>query len=354
MRKRALAIVIVGIVALVALLLWHHGKKPNQAEPPADTTAPETNTAQAPVPAARPATPPPSIPASSSVNPAVRGPAAVATNAAAKQQLLQSMIQQQNEKPLDVYGQVLDQNGQPVAGARVEGSVLLNVSFVSSGGESHYTETDAQGRFSFLGLHGVKLGLWPKKDGYIYDPKQPATSRPEDYQPSPDNPIVLTMWKQKGSEPMLHDQKLYGINPDSRTYTLDLLAKKKSEGETQGDLRVQIQRPAQVQPGDKYDWSFSFSAVNGGLLEAQGVYLNEAPEAGYKPKYEVKVSATDEQWQSEIQRTFYIQSRNGQVYGRFRVTVIPKYQNTAAVDIDYYMNPAGSRNLEFDSAKQLP
>ena len=269
-----------------------------------------------------------------------------------KEQAIQQTLTQQNSRPLDTYGIVVDQYRQPIAGAKVEGSVLLNVSFVSSGGKSYFTQTDQQGRFSFLGIHGVGLGVLPQKVGYIYDAKRPST-RPDNYQPAPNNPVVFTMWKLKGAEPMVHDRKLYSINPDGRAYTLDLVSKKKLEGENaNGDLVLRTQRPAQVKRGEKFAWSFTLSAVDGGIVEAQG-YLNEAPEAGYQPTCEGSMSASDPNWRPEVQRTFFLKSRGGKAYGHCHITVIPQYQSAAAFEIESYVNPASSRNLEFDPAKQI-
>ena len=79
--------------------------------------------------------------------------------------MMQAMLMAQNRQPLDFYGKVIDQNGEPVVGATVEGGILLNKDFVHSASEAHYTITDSSGLFHFLGVHGVKMGIRPKKDG---------------------------------------------------------------------------------------------------------------------------------------------------------------------------------------------
>lgn len=85
-----------------------------------------------------------------------------------------------NSKRLDLYGKILDQYGQPVAGAKVKGGVLLAVDVEHTKGEDHLTETDVQGQFSFTGLHGLELGIVPEKSGYFYDLTL-AASRPDNY-----------------------------------------------------------------------------------------------------------------------------------------------------------------------------
>jgi len=53
----------------------------------------------------------------------------------------------------------------------------------------------------------------------------------------------------------------------------------------------------------------------------------------------------------ELRRHF--KSRNGQVYGHFSIDISPYYNDTSALDIEYYINPAGSRNLEWDGKIQV-
>ena len=267
---------------------------------------------------------------------------------------MQAVMLEQNKQPLDLYGKVVDQYGEPVVGAKVQGNVMLNADDDNTKDEVHFTETDSEGRFSFVGLHGVELGVWPQKQGYDYNLKLPS-KRPDKYQPDPNNPVVFTMWKARGAEPMIHDEKFYGINPDGQIFTIDLVNKRKIEGENvAGDLLVQIQRPPQIQPREKYDWSFVMTAINGGFIEVtENSYLNEAPEDGYQQKYEIDMSSSNPSWQEQIEKTFYIKSRGGQVYGHLHITVIPNYNDTSVFKTDSYINPAGSRDLEFDPSKQI-
>ena len=250
---------------------------------------------------------------------------------------------------MDTYGKVIDQEGQPVIGASVQGKVEVSGDFIT-----HMTETDEQGRFKFLGLQGSGLIMHPKKEGYSYDGTL-RSERPKNYLPDPSNPLVFTMWKLHGAEPMMYDKKFYGINPDGRIFTIDLVKKQKIEGTNAiGDLQVQLQRPIPIKRGEKFDWSFAVTAIGGGVIEAtNAVYLNEAPESGYQPSYNVNMSAADQSWQKQIKKTFYFKSRDGKIYGRFRATIIPDYNDKSVFDVESFVNPAGSRNLEFDSKKQI-
>lgn len=250
-----------------------------------------------------------------------------------------------NKKEIDFYGRVIDQSGQPVVSAKVRGIVKLGFGDT----EERDTMTDSDGLFHFLDLHGQGLAIRLQKQGYQASSKIPF-QMPDNYWPDSAHPAEISMWKSRGSEPMIHDRKLYGIRPNGTVFTINLVSKKKVAGESaDGDLLVRLERPAQLKPKQKFDWKFEISAVNGGLIEATNAdYLNEAPESGYEPSYQIDMSATNQNWREQVGKTFYFKSRNGHVFGHFDMTVIPDYNGTAAFRIDSYVNPAGSRDLEFD------
>ena len=76
-----------------------------------------------------------------------------------------------------------------------------------------------------------------------------------------------------------------------------------------------------------------------------------APADGYLPHWTFSQKATDEKYQSEVQAKFYVKTGDGKC-ARVEMRIIPEYNETAAVDLTVYLNPApGSRNLEFDPTK---
>lgn len=152
------------------------------------------------------------------------------------------------------------------------------------------------------------------------------------------------------------------IEPDGRCFTIDFLKNEITEGtNVAGDVVFQIKRPPEIKPREKYDWSFVMTAIDGGFIEVtNNAYLNEAPEIGYQQQYQVIRYATNVVNYStyplyRTDRTFFLKSRGGQVYGHFHINELePDYRGgMAALRIEYYINPAGSRNLEFDPAKQI-
>ncbi len=273
-----------------------------------------------------------------------------------KEVAMAELMTLQDNQSLDFYGKVIDQFGQPVVGAEVTAQIGLSM----GAGSTHKAQTDANGYFQFTGLRGHSLNLVPQKNGYqmeghgIKGPNGPETSS--------NDRGIYAMWKLKGPEPMIHND-LYNnkIQPDGRTYMIDFQKNQISEGtNSPGDMLVQIQRPPQIKPREKFDWSFVMTAIDGGFIEVTNdVYLNEAPEKGYQPQYEMKRYATNvinyASWPTfRTDRTFYLKSRGGKVYGHFQIKELePDYRGMAAIRIESYVNPAGSRNLEFETSKQI-
>jgi hypothetical protein len=163
-------------------------------------------------------------------------------------------------KPMDIYGQVVDQSGQPVVGVKVQGYVRVGI----GDDEEHDTETDSQGRFHFLGLHGQGLGIRLQKQGYEYGYKIPYR-RPENYLPDPNNPAIITMWKLRGAEPMVRVRIESDVPCDGSVKRFDLLSNRQTNS---GVLMVKLTRnPININRRIPFDWSVTIAITNGGLLE---------------------------------------------------------------------------------------
>jgi hypothetical protein len=258
----------------------------------------------------------------------------------------------ENRTPLDFYGKVVDQYGHPVSGAKVKGGILLNEGLDRSKNEDHYTETDNQGLFSFIGIHGVGIGFQFTKEGYDYDLKLPS-ARPRDYNVDPNNPMVFLMWKRQGSEPMVFARIHAYIPCDGSATHLNLLTGKLVVGG--GDMLVKLTRnPVNIVRGKPFDWTVMFEIPIGGLLEESDAYPNEAPAEGYLPSITISMASDQLNWTSSLTRSFYFKSRGGQNYGRMTINITADFQPPpTSFNADIYANPSGSRNLEYDPSKRL-
>jgi hypothetical protein len=269
------------------------------------------------------------------------------------------MMTLQDNQSQDFYGKVIDQSGQPVVGAEVK--LQVNLDFGRGG--IYKTNADASGCFQFTGLRGKSLSITAERKGYHNAGQGLGLKGPSGPDTSTNNRATYIMWKLKGPEPMMHKEvNSRKIQPDGRVFTVDFVKNEITEGtNAAGDIFVQIQRPPQVKPREQYDWSFVMTAIDGGFIEVTNdAYLNEAPKSGYQQKYQMDRYATNVVNFStyplyRTDRTFFLKSRGGQVYGHFHISELdPDYRGgMAALRIESYINPAGSRNLEFDPAKQV-
>jgi alpha-tubulin suppressor-like RCC1 family protein len=250
----------------------------------------------------------------------------------------------------DFYGKVMDQHGKPVVGAIVTATVTRE----SSGGGPAKTQTDAHGLFQFTGLRGRSMNIALEKQGFQIEGHGLGLRNVNGPETSPTNRAIYTMWKLKGPEPMIHDGQNYRFKPDNRVYTIDLVSKRMVESTNEaGDLYVQFQRPEQIKGREHYEWSFAMTAINGGFIRVTNDdYLNLAPANGYQPDFSIKIIPSDPQWRDYDEETFYIKSRKGHVYGHIHLKIYPESRSGSSLEIESYINPSGSRNLEFNHTNQ--
>jgi alpha-tubulin suppressor-like RCC1 family protein len=250
----------------------------------------------------------------------------------------------------DFYGKVIDQRGRPVADATIIAKATRD-----GGGGATNTQTDAQGRFQILGLRGRSLNIAVQKSRFEIQGHGVGLRNANGPETSATNRAVFAMWKLKGPEPMIHDRKVYQFKADDRTCTIDLLAKEMTEGTNgSGDLLVHFRRPPQIQRGRDFEWSFEMSALGGGVIQVTNAdYLNEAPVKGYQANFVVDMAPSNANWRSYSEAAFYLKSRNGQIFSHIHLKIYPESGDGSSLEVESYVNPSASRNLEFDPAMQI-
>lgn len=272
-----------------------------------------------------------------------------------------------DKSPMDTYGQVIDQDGQPVVGAKVRGWLR----FEHGEDEEHDTKTDAQGRFQFLGLHGKGLGIIPEKAGYEFNREYRFIAnarRPDFYIPDQKTPLIFRMWKLRGGEPMslvrIDSFVKWGENFkhfDPYTSLIDRAGMPHPHGTdsdplgTDGELMVKATRGIEFTNRGvrEFPWAVTLHIRDGGLRPI----LNEpypyvAPTNGYESSVTVTGPTNVVANGNELRHGFYFKSQSDQVYGRM-VIRMNAGKNYASFDAEIYANPAGSRNLEFDGNKSI-
>jgi hypothetical protein len=260
---------------------------------------------------------------------------------------LEALESKMKSKPMDTYGKVVDQGGQPLVGVKVQSHLEVGIGSY----DELDTQTDVNGQFRYVGHRGLSLIMRFHKAGYEFN-ENLLPERPKNYLPDPDKPLIITMWKLHGPEPMRYIQINSDVPCDGSVKRFDLLS---SVQKGAGDLSVRLTRnPLNIVRGKPFDWLVTLAVTNGGLQEATNIYPNEAPAEGYQPSITLNFPANMAGWQYEFKHCYYFKSKDGQVYGRMTIDIQadrpspPTYFNA-----DIYANPAGSHNLEFDPKKQI-
>jgi|APLak6261663543_1056040.scaffolds.fasta_scaffold00647_4 hypothetical protein len=278
--------------------------------------------------------------------------------------------EQAREKEVEFWGKVIDQHNDPVAGVVVTATITTHQipppGFKPQPTAIYSANTDASGVFYIKGRSGRGFTIETmKKEGYLLPPAlQNRTDNlflynydqldPKGFKAESTSPVIFHMWKIEQPEKLIKGEGFYGIIPDGVFYTVDLLTQKHARGETMGDFRVKIDRPQNVKWGARgYEWSCEIEGVGGGVIETQDEFMYRAPENGYLPRYNVKISANDEHWSDQAKRQFYLKSREGKIYARLEVEVLANYQDKAVFSVKYYANQNGSRNLEYAPAQAV-
>ena len=280
--------------------------------------------------------------------------------------ILDSM--RKNGQEQNLYGRVVDQNGQPVAGVVVEGCLEILNGWTVGKVERPTNQTDANGLFQFTGLKGANLSASVSKAGYEIDYRVGQIA-PVGGQSSSNDRMTFIMCKLHGAEPMIHaDTKglpyWYSLlKPNEEAARINLMtcrdAKYVSEkyitGERHYDLEVGLHRDELIKTNANRvlfcNWSATIGIKNGGLvaIPTNAIYPYEAPAEGYQPSLTLDFPTNMAGWTDQFKKSFYFKSENGKTYGRMTIEM----NNRGRLALEIYANPNGSRNLEFDPQKQI-
>ena len=152
-------------------------------------------------------------------------------------------------KPIEFFGQVVDQDGNPLVGASVKGEALhVKVVVPAAWGDEDEIvpiekETDSKGRFEIQGISGRAVELESiHKNGYEAEPVKRAWRTMEG---TFENPVIFKMWSTNIHEKLITGEKKFSIIPDGRSYVIDL-AKGAIAESGPGDSKIWVKRPEQV------------------------------------------------------------------------------------------------------------
>lgn len=283
------------------------------------------------------------------------------------------------------YGKVVDQNNDPVPGYEIDCTlytriVTPNVKLPTQ--DRSKIITDSQGHFLFQNK-GYELGFdFKNAPGYefsyadnpIRNFKYYPSTPPGLFEASETNPFIFKL-RKKGKPAFLigtgtkndskrirreditqvFDVSLYLVE---RWYDINGLPGYLPRGvqptihgyrEGEKDLRIQGQLSQ-----DETQCNFEITPLveNSGIIISDEL-LYEAPETGYQTSVEFSVSPGT----SGLEKYLYIKLENGKFYQRslleIYVSEVGPPSTSMSFRISTWINPEGSRNLEYDKEYQL-
>jgi hypothetical protein len=265
---------------------------------------------------------------------------------------IRKMLEAQN-KPIELWAEVEDQDNVPLSGVKVEAEIGHFVwppdQYPNGVSSNRELVTDASGQFHIQDKSATSVGVTLQKDGYEQESPEGRGYALGTGGGTKDNPVVLRMWSTNILQKLVTGEMHFHATPDGRPYFINLTDDTISESEG-GDLKVWIQYTNQVVQGQFSDWSCGIDVVNGGLLEETNLDLSTmfiAPSAGYGSPFRLKQQIEVGQSGSIGDKRFYLMLKNGQEYGRVQIDLIAPYdrQIPGLIRLSYVINPSGSRIL---------
>jgi len=265
----------------------------------------------------------------------------------------------------EFYGLVIDQNGDPVEGAKVQmktraykRSIGLKLDYTRDDfiRREEVVYTDSSGRFEFDDGYGSGIRVEAiSKEGYVPGRGQKSISflstSGAKHHPDPSNPVVYTMWKKGVAEPLVKEEFSFKFNNGDPPQGISLVRGKWIKTNTvDADLIISASMgEPNPERRNQFDWKVTLAPVDGGLIRTNDIFPYEAPDSGYEKTYSFSQTMTDSNWLSSTSDlSFYVKAKNGQIYGSVTIDFNTHPFGDFFTTVKVLVNPNGSRNLEYN------
>lgn len=248
---------------------------------------------------------------------------------------------------LSLYGKVVDQDERPVAGA----SVRLTVADKPwDSGTSRQVMTDSDGSFKLTGVRGAGIFAGAEKEGY-YSGKDSSRLLQSGELPAKDSPAIFRLHRKGVVENLIHYGPVWSDLPlDATPLEFDFKSRKFLPF-GQGQLSAQVKVEGSMQ--QRFSWWYRLRLPGGGFARRTHEFDFIAPEQGYVETIEGRIDAADVSWRGSFGGDFFVRLPDG-TFGRVEL-FLGSGRDSFSFRIDRAaLNPAGSRNLEFDPKVRPP
>ena len=256
-------------------------------------------------------------------------------------------------KPLHVYGKVVDQYGTPVPGVRVLVS-WTEARIPPDPGQSKWIEANALGEWTIEINKPDRVFVRDlEKEGYDFDRKASAYFNALNREQliretSKQNPLIITMRKKDSPTFLMHHRGRVDFVPPGGAKVIslidmtDMTGKKafNNKDKPLWDLRIDSNFREKDQK-----WEFTITPsgeTQGGIYVSDSPFYT-APAQGYLTEHHESVSL------KEFRKNLLlcVRSRSHTVYSRVDLQ-FSAGEERCILSYDAWVNPYGSRNLEYD------
>jgi len=250
--------------------------------------------------------------------------------------------------PLRYYGRVVDENGNPIAGARASyGGNALDETYTHETRNEGAVTTDTNGVFQIDGLRGIGLMVEVSHPDYYAYPENStgfdvrSVPRSGYFSDSPERAEMFRMHNKGRPVPLVHHVDGVNVPLDGTPTALDLRAT--DYGQKIGRLVIQAYgTPPPRYNQQPFDWNVTVSVPAGGLIEYTDRFDFVAPEGGYQASAAFAYPKETAGWTDTVSKNFFVKLPSG--YARLNIYLRAKRPLFFSIEYDY--NADGSRNLE--------
>lgn len=275
-------------------------------------------------------------------------------------------------KAVELHGRVLDQDGRGIPDVRV----ILNTCPVVRLQDGNLcnpelifeVNTDARGNFSISGFNSIDIVVADlKKEGY-----KASIKAKNQYHGThlgawgtEQSPVIFRMWRSQGAEPLIVGQSAFQVlSSNGAALTIDKITGYVKRIENPINIYL-IRNDSTLEEGVSgtyvYDWSFKVEVPEGGVVLTDAEQAFYAPSDGYESAASYSLSKNSAGWSRQKKLTAYLVSGYPPKYSRLEFEIDSNngfasggLAKEGVVRWQIFTNPSGSRNLEYDPAKQIP
>jgi hypothetical protein len=252
--------------------------------------------------------------------------------------------------PIEFYGKVVDQDGKPLAGARIE--YMWN----STNGTPHReTHSLQDGSFEIKGIFGKILTVNVDHPDYYYGNESHGAFEYADFSdhqfhtPDPNQPVIFKLRKEGNTEPLYRWDVNRDSTVDGQVVWYDLRSQKTGAS---GDFGISIRRSNQ-KSRSQFDTTITIEAApGGGLQTTEEEFMFEAPAEGYQPMLRLDQKTEPPFSRVSLDVQYYLRTPQGK-YAAVKAHFGQYGTPSADVRLMIFYNPSGSRNLEYDYQKRI-